>query len=233
VKRTDHDDHHSDHRAGAGAGRGNETVERRERVWKYVLRVLLAIFFALYRHPGLRTAVLDWLARHLPVQIIPFIANAFSIYLFYSYFQSIPRDLDEAARVDGAGWFRIYRSVIMPLAGRAIATVAILTFLPAWNSNLWPLMLVQTEELRPCHGRRALLPATERPLGSDHGLLDSHHPFRCSVSSSPSSASSLAASRRPASRADYRWRQRSQRSPLPELAPPAWQDDGISVCQLI
>jgi multiple sugar transport system permease protein len=83
------------------------------------------------------------------VQIIPFIANAFSVYLFYSYFQSIPKDLDEAARVDGAGWFRIYRSVIMPLAGPASATVAILTFLPAWNSYLWPLMVVQTESLRP------------------------------------------------------------------------------------
>jgi multiple sugar transport system permease protein len=83
------------------------------------------------------------------VQTIPFIANAFSIYLFYSYFQSIPKDLDEAARVDGAGWFRIYRSVIMPLSGPAIATVAILTFLPAWNSYLWPLMVVQSEDLRP------------------------------------------------------------------------------------
>jgi len=83
------------------------------------------------------------------VQIIPFIANAFSIYLFYQYFSSIPRDLDEAARMDGAGSFRIYRSVIMPLSGPAVATVAILTFLPAWNSYLWPLMVVQSEELRP------------------------------------------------------------------------------------
>jgi len=83
------------------------------------------------------------------VQIFPFLANAFSIYLFYSYFQSIPISLDEAAKVDGAGWFRIYRGIVMPLAGPAIATVAILTFLPAWNSYLWPLMVVQTENLRP------------------------------------------------------------------------------------
>ena len=89
-----------------------------------------------------------WLDTYA-VQIVPFIANAFSIYLFYQYFDSIPKELDEAARVDGAGWFRIYRSVIMPLAGPAIATVAILTFLPAWNSYLWPLMVVQSEELRP------------------------------------------------------------------------------------
>lgn len=83
------------------------------------------------------------------VQVLPFVANAFSIYLFYSYFQSIPKELDEAARVDGAGWFRIYRSIVMPLSGPAVASVAILTFLPAWNSYLWPLMVVQTEEIRP------------------------------------------------------------------------------------
>ncbi|TDX81676.1 multiple sugar transport system permease protein [Rathayibacter sp. PhB151] len=89
-----------------------------------------------------------WLDTY-QVQIIPFIVNAFSIYLFHQYFESIPKELDEAARMDGAGWFTIYRKVVMPLAGPAVATVAILTFLPAWNSYLWPLMVVQTEELRP------------------------------------------------------------------------------------
>jgi multiple sugar transport system permease protein len=83
------------------------------------------------------------------VQILPFLANAFSIFLFYSYFQTIPKELDEAAKIDGAGWFRIYRTVIMPLSGPAIATVSILTFLPAWNQYLWPLMVVQSENLRP------------------------------------------------------------------------------------
>ncbi|NQX27346.1 carbohydrate ABC transporter permease [Microbacteriaceae bacterium VKM Ac-2854] len=89
-----------------------------------------------------------WLDTY-QVQIVPFIVNAFSIYLFHQYFDSIPRELDEAARMDGAGWFTIYRKVVMPLAGPAVATVAILTFLPAWNSYLWPLMVIQTEELRP------------------------------------------------------------------------------------
>ncbi|EFC82200.1 carbohydrate ABC transporter permease [Parafrankia sp. EUN1f] len=89
-----------------------------------------------------------WLDTY-QVQIIPFIANAFALYLFYQYFDSIPRELDEAARMDGAGWFTIYRKVVMPLSGPAIATVAILTFLPAWNSYLWPRMVVQSEEQRP------------------------------------------------------------------------------------
>jgi multiple sugar transport system permease protein len=89
-----------------------------------------------------------WLDTY-QVQIVPFIANAFSIYLFYQYFDSIPKELDEAATVDGAGWFRIYRSIVMPLSGPAIATVAILTFLPAWNQYLWPLMVTQSESIRP------------------------------------------------------------------------------------
>lgn len=83
------------------------------------------------------------------VQIVPFIANAFSIFLFTQYFSTIPKSFDEAARIDGAGWFTIYRRIIVPLSGPAFATVAILTFLPAWNQYLWPLMVVQQEELRP------------------------------------------------------------------------------------
>ena len=94
------------------------------------------------------TLTQGWLDTY-HVQILPFVANAFSIYLFYQYFSSIPVELDEAARMDGAGWFGIYRQVVMPLSGPAIATVAILTFLPAWNSYLWPLMVVQSEDLRP------------------------------------------------------------------------------------
>ncbi|AZM59419.1 MULTISPECIES: carbohydrate ABC transporter permease [unclassified Streptomyces] len=83
------------------------------------------------------------------VQILPFVANAFSIFFFHQFFRSIPRELDEAAVMDGAGWFTIYRRIVLPLSGPAVATVAILTFLPAWNSYLWPLMVVQSEELRP------------------------------------------------------------------------------------
>lgn len=83
------------------------------------------------------------------VQILPFVANAFSIFFFHQFFQSIPRELDEAAIMDGAGWFTVYRRIVLPLSGPAVATVAILTFLPAWNSYLWPLMVVQSEELRP------------------------------------------------------------------------------------
>lgn len=126
---------------------------------KLVLGVILATLIVPFETMALP---LLWWVNQLPyfdgsigwldtyeVQIIPFVANAFSIYLFYQYFDSIPKELDEAAKVDGAGWFRIYGSIVMPLSGPAIATVAILTFLPAWNSYLWPLMVTQSEAIRP------------------------------------------------------------------------------------
>ena len=89
-----------------------------------------------------------WL-NTLHVQAFPFMANVLAIFLFAQYFRSLPVELDEAARIDGAGPFTIYRRVVMPLSGPVIATVAILTFLPIWNSYLWPLMSVQTESVRP------------------------------------------------------------------------------------
>jgi multiple sugar transport system permease protein len=98
---------------------------------------------------GLRPVLEQGWLNSYRVQILPFVANAFSIFLFAQYFKSIPPELDEAARVDGAGWFTIFRRVVAPLAGPAYATVAILTFLPAWNAYLWPLMVVQQEARRP------------------------------------------------------------------------------------
>nr|HET6905162.1 carbohydrate ABC transporter permease [Ktedonobacteraceae bacterium] len=83
------------------------------------------------------------------VQVIPFITSAFSIFLFYQFFKGIPVELDEAALVDGASYFQIYRQIIMPNSGPVIATVAIFTFLGSWNSFLWPNMVIQSEDVRP------------------------------------------------------------------------------------
>ena len=88
-----------------------------------------------------------WLNTYL-VQIAPFIAWGFSIFLFVQYFKTIPKELDEAALIDGAGFFAIYWRIIVPLAGPAFATSAILSFLAIWNAYLWPVMVVQTESLR-------------------------------------------------------------------------------------
>jgi len=83
------------------------------------------------------------------VQIIPFIADPFSIFLFYQFFINIPKDLDEAAMIDGAGPFRIYWNIIIPLSRPVFATVAILQFIFRWNEFLWPLMVTRGYEYRP------------------------------------------------------------------------------------
>jgi multiple sugar transport system permease protein len=83
------------------------------------------------------------------VQIIPFVADAFSIFLFYQFFIGLPKDLEEAALVDGASRFRIFWNIVLPLSRPVFATVAILQFLTHWGDFLWPLMVTRGEEVRP------------------------------------------------------------------------------------
>jgi multiple sugar transport system permease protein len=83
------------------------------------------------------------------VQIIPLIADGLSIFLFVQYFKDLPRELIEAARIEGASWWQIYYKVIMPLAGPVVATAAILKFIFMYNQYLWPLISVQAEQYRP------------------------------------------------------------------------------------
>ena len=90
----------------------------------------------------------SWL-HTLYVQIIPFVANAFSIYLFYQFFRDIPKDFDEAAYVDGATPLQVYRHVILPSSKPVFATVSILQALSMWNQYLWPVITVPGENARP------------------------------------------------------------------------------------
>lgn len=91
---------------------------------------------------------IGWLNTY-HVQIIPWIADSLSIFLFYQYFRDLPKELVEASKIDGAGFFQIYARVFLPISGPVIATVAILKFLAMWNQFLWPLLVVRTEQLRP------------------------------------------------------------------------------------
>ena len=86
-----------------------------------------------------------WLDSY-QVQVLPFIAHAFSVYLFYQFFVGLPKDLEEAALMDGAGRWRIYWSIVLPLCKPVIATVAVLQFLARWGDLLWPVMAVRGEE---------------------------------------------------------------------------------------
>lgn len=97
---------------------------------------------------GTEGLTFGWLNSY-QVQIVPFIADGLTIYLFAQYFKDLPGELIEAARVEGASWWQIYAKIVMPLSGPVLATAAILKFLAMYNQYLWPLMVVQEEGYRP------------------------------------------------------------------------------------
>ena len=79
--------------------------------------------------------------------IVPAIFNAFGIFLLRQYYLSLPREIEEAAVIDGAGYWRIYWSIILPLSRPIMSALAILFFLANWNSFLWPLTITSNPNL--------------------------------------------------------------------------------------
>jgi len=83
------------------------------------------------------------------IQAVPFIANAFSIYQFATFFRAIPPSIEEAARIDGAGPWRTFFAIIVPMSKPVFASVAILTFLTQWGAFLWPVLMISDPSVRP------------------------------------------------------------------------------------
>jgi multiple sugar transport system permease protein len=93
---------------------------------------------------------LGWVGTWLPLIIPHFFANAYNVFLLRQYFLTIPRELDEAAMIDGAGPFRILRSVIVPQAIPGIVAVTLFHFFWAWNEYFLPLVYLQgAPDLQP------------------------------------------------------------------------------------
>lgn len=85
----------------------------------------------------------------LLVQMIPFIANAFSVFLFYTFFLNLPKSVEEAARLDGLGAWGTFFRIVVPNSQPVFATVAILTFLSSWGQYLWPSLVTSDPSVRP------------------------------------------------------------------------------------
>ena len=81
------------------------------------------------------------------VQVLPAIAVPIAVFIFFAFFSGIPSELAEAARVDGASWWHIYRTVYMPLSKPAISAVFIFTFVWKWNDFLWPLLTLTNTKI--------------------------------------------------------------------------------------
>ncbi|MBI3978371.1 MAG: carbohydrate ABC transporter permease [Chloroflexi bacterium] len=114
--------------------------------------------------------LVKWLGladSHLGV-ILPGFADVFGIFLMRQYLQTLPRELEEAARIDGAGEWTLWWRVILPLATPAMATLAIFMFVRGWNNFLWPLVVLRT-------GANYTLPVGVATLqgefAADYGLI--------------------------------------------------------------
>ena len=80
--------------------------------------------------------------------IIPRATNAFGIFMLRQFFNGLPRELDDAARIDGAREFYIYRRIILPLSTPALATLTVFHFMYNWNDFLWPLLITKSTKIR-------------------------------------------------------------------------------------
>jgi len=89
---------------------------------------------------------LGWLDTYAAL-IFPGLGGVFGVFLLRQFFLGIPRDLEDAARIDGAGPLRIYWTIVLPLAKPALVTLAIFTFMGHWNDFLWPLIVMNDPEM--------------------------------------------------------------------------------------
>jgi ABC-type glycerol-3-phosphate transport system permease component len=129
----------------------------------FLLLITLMVPFQVNLIPLYRMMVgLHKLNSHLgtdtySVLILPGMIQVFGIFLMRQFLQSIPDEILESARVDGASEFRILRTIVFPIALPGMATLAIFTFLGAWNDFLWPLISISTDQIRTLPVGLALL----------------------------------------------------------------------------
>ena len=112
----------------------------RDRLFQLLILTMLIPWQALMVPQFLIFSSLGWYGTYLPLIVPAFFGNAFFIFLIRQYMRTIPRELDEAARIDGAGHFRIFWSVILPLCRPVLAVCAVFVFLGTWNDLLGPLI---------------------------------------------------------------------------------------------
>ena len=79
--------------------------------------------------------------------LLPLIASPFGVFLLRQFFLGLPPEIEEAARIDGAGHWQVFTRIVLPMSKPAIATLVVFAFMAAWNSFLWPLVVINSEQL--------------------------------------------------------------------------------------
>jgi multiple sugar transport system permease protein len=133
--------------------------------------LLIATLFlpgVMFLVPNFVTVTQLGMLNHFTAIIIPSLAGVFGVFFMRQFYQTIPRELEEAAYIDGASIFQAYLQVIMPLTKSAMATLAVITFLATWNDFLWALLVLKDRAMQTLQpGLRTLQGA----YTSEYGLM--------------------------------------------------------------
>ena len=133
--------------------------------------LLLATLFlpgVMFLVPNFVTVTQLGMLNHYTAIIIPALAGVFGVFFLRQFYQTIPRELEEAAYIDGASVFQAFLQVILPLTKSAMATLAVITFLGTWNDFLWALLVLKDRAIQTLQpGLRTLQGA----YTSEYGLM--------------------------------------------------------------
>lgn len=119
----------------------------RDAVFSLVLATLILPGFVTFIPLYLIFKQLNWINSYLPLVVPTFLANPFFVFMLRQFFMTLPEELSDAARVDGASEFRIFSQIILPLARPALATVALFQFIGSWNDYFGPLVYLNDKAL--------------------------------------------------------------------------------------
>ncbi len=138
---------------------------------KLLFTLLLATLFlpgVMFLVPNFVTVTQLGMLNHFTAIIVPSLAGVFGVFFMRQFYQTIPKELEEAAYIDGASVFQAYLQVILPLTKSAMATLAVITFLGIWNDFLWALLVLKDRAMQTLQpGLRTLQGA----YTSEYGLM--------------------------------------------------------------
>jgi len=119
----------------------------REKVFLLYLATLMVPFQVTMIPIFILIRQLRWLDTYQGL-IVPAVFSPYGTFLLRQFFLTIPRELEDAAKIDGCGYFRIYWQIILPLSKPALATLGIFVFMHSWNNFLWPLLIVNSLSMK-------------------------------------------------------------------------------------
>jgi multiple sugar transport system permease protein len=115
----------------------------REKLFVVYLATMMVPFQVIMIPLFILVRELKWIDTY-PALIVPMIFSAYGTFLLRQFFKTIPHELEDAAKIDGCGYFRIYWNIMLPLSKPALATLGIFVFMWSWNNFLWPLLVTNS-----------------------------------------------------------------------------------------